>query len=122
MQNIATFLVTAILAQFSFPYSIISCKLVHDLFDTFSFPKLFQINQIVVGVFAIIMKEIHGFFNTHPEKRKIVILAFSRFFRNIFKGTRNCFFFFLFFCVIKKKSNKFVKLPRAKTRHVASTK
>ena len=70
MPNIATFLVTAILAQFSFPYSIISCKLVHDLFDTFSFFELFQVNQIVVGVFAIIMKEIHGFFNTHPEKKE----------------------------------------------------
>ena len=118
MQNIATFLITAILAQFSFPYSIISCKLVHDLFDTFSFPKLFQINQIVVGVFAIIMKEIHGFFNAHPEKRKIVVPAFSRFFKNIFRGARNWFFF----GVIKKKSNKFVKLSRAKARHVASTK
>ena len=93
MPNIATFLVTAILAQFSFPYSIISCKLVHDLFDTFSFFELFQVNQIVVGVFAIIMKEIHGFFNTHPEKRKIVVLAFSRVFKNISRGARNWYFF-----------------------------
>ena len=109
MQNIATFLITAFLAQFSFPYSIISCKLVHDLFDTFSFSKLFQINQIVVGVFAIIMKEIHGFFNAQPGKIKKVVPVFSRVFKHVSKGT-------------KKKSNKFVKLPRGKARHVASTK
>ena len=89
MQNIATFLVTAFLAQFSFPYSIISCKLVHDLFDTFSFPKLFQINQIVVGVFAIIMKEIHGFFNAQPGKIEIVVPVFSRVFKYISRGARN---------------------------------
>ena len=89
MQNIATFLITAFLAQFSFPYSIISCKLVHDLFDTFSFFKLFQVNQIVVGVFAIIMKEIHGFFNAQPGKIKIVVPVFSRVFKHVSKGAQN---------------------------------